>query len=60
MRGEEGDATLEIVLALVALLPFAALLLWLLNRPGDEDEEELAGLVAETWPHAREWLERDP
>ncbi|HVM18302.1 MAG TPA: hypothetical protein VM290_12030 [Gaiellaceae bacterium] len=47
-------------MALVALLPFAALLLWLLNRPGDEDEEELAGLVAETWPHAREWLERDP
>jgi len=50
----------EILLALVVLLPLAALLLRLASVPGDADEEELAGLVAGTWPHARDFVEREP
>jgi hypothetical protein len=50
----------DVILALVALVPIAALVLWLLRLPADEDEAEPGSLAAADWPHVRELYEREP
>jgi hypothetical protein len=51
----------EVLLALLVLVPFALAVLWLLSLRGEGDEEELAGLAAGNWPQVREYLsEREP
>ena len=43
------------VLGVVEALAAVVLVLWLLSLPGEEDEEELAGMIAGNWDR----LDRD-
>jgi hypothetical protein len=39
----------NLVFSVLGIVAFLVVLLWLIGLPGDEDEEELAGLVAGNW-----------
>ena len=49
---------LDIVLGVIALLGVAVGLLWLIGLPGDEDPEELAGLVTANWDEIKDRIDR--
>ena len=44
---------LDIVLGVLALFGLAVGLFWLIGLPGDEDTEELAGLVTANWDEVK-------
>lgn len=47
----------EIVLGAVVLLGGIAVVLWLIELPGDENEEELAGFVTANWNEVKGWID---
>ena len=49
---------LDIVLGAIALLGLAVGVLWLIGLPGDEDTEELAGLVTANWDEIENRIDR--
>ncbi len=53
-----GEAMLDIVLGVIMLLGLAGGLLWLVGLPGEEDTEELAGLVTANWQEVERRLDR--
>ena len=40
---------MSLVFGVIGVIAFLVVLLWLIGLPGDEEEEELAGLVAGNW-----------
>jgi hypothetical protein len=48
-----------IVFSVIAFAALIVVVLWLLSLPGEDNEEELAGLVADNWQRLRVHWRRD-
>jgi hypothetical protein len=47
----------EIVLGAIGLVGLVIVVLWLIGLPGDDDEEELAGLVTANWDRVKDSID---
>jgi len=49
----------DIVVGAIALIGLLIVVLWLIGLPGEDDEEELAGLVTANWDRIERRIDQD-